>query len=263
LKIKNQKLRVGLYQYSLVDDFHKNHYRVFSKLCKIRSGSLDLIVLPEMWLGGPSEVGARENWNQNYYQALSELQKWCAQKKCGAYFSQLEKSGQQYFNTAYLLDQYGRIKGRYRKMHLFSLGGERKIFSQGKTQRPWKIFNTLVGGVICYDIRFPEQLRQLALSKSEIILVCAQWPQVRSEHWQTLLKARAIENQCYVIATNRLGKKRSDAYQGDSMIIDPWGKITLHLKKKQYFGMKTIDLGLVQRVRQQYPFLSEYQKCGS
>ncbi len=256
---KDSQLRIGLLQYSISSEFEDNILSVFSHLKKIKSKSLDYLVLPEMWLGGPREVADRDRWHKKYKLALEKIREWCVLKKCGVYFSQIEKSKSQFYNTAYLIESDGKILKPYRKMHLFGYGGESQLFDSGKYQQPWKSRHGRVGGVICYDLRFPEQLRQLVIQGAKLIFVCAQWPQSRAEHWKTLLKARAIENQCYILASNRLGKKGVEAFQGDSMVIDPWGQVLLQLKKNQNYGEVVIDLQEVTRIRAQFPFLQDFK----
>ena len=97
--------------------------------------------------------------------------------------------------------------------------------------------------MICYDIRFPELARKLALGGAKILFVPAEWPHPRLHHWRTLLTARAIENQMYVIACNRTGQSGNDRFFGHSMIIDPWGEIIAEGDEEEVILMADIDLG--------------------
>ncbi len=247
----------GLLQYPIDRNPGKTFPLVLSLLEKAKRKKPQYIVLPEMWLGGPQKRSTRQEWSVFYNQVLVDLQRWCRSNKIGCFFSQLEKSGNRYFNTAYLIERNGRIRGTYRKIHLFSLGGETKIFSAGHVIKPFQTWFGPVACIICYDIRFPELIRKLPLKKIKCLIVCAQWPAARRDHWLTLLKARAIENQCYVVGVNRLGKKEALHYVGDSVAFDPWGKIFLRLPPHRMIGFIKIDLSKIESIRQQYPFLKD------
>lgn len=216
-----------------------------------------LIMLPEICLGGTQKQNERDSYANIYAEFTCQLKTLCQEQALWIYGSVLEKSRARFFNTALLISPQGRIKACYRKIHLFHHENEQHIFSAGKktvlTQAPWG----KTGLTICYDLRFPELLRKLTGLGLRVALVCAQWPEARRQHWLTLLQARAIENQVFVLACNRRGKKRDLAYSGDSCVISPWGEILLHLKKNQTRGICEIDLNEVERVRKKYPFLKD------
>lgn len=250
----------ALLQYPIDPNPGKTIPLVMNLLKKAGRKKPHYIVLPEMYLGGPKTPGERKEWSVFYNQMFGDMQRWCRSNGIGCFFSQLEKSRKKYFNTAYLIERDGQVCGHYRKNHLFSLGGETKIFSAGSQIKPFQTWFGLVGCVICYDIRFPELIRKLPLKKIKCLIVPAQWPAVRRDHWLTLLKARAIENQCYVVAVNRLGQKENLRYAGDSVVIDPWGQTCLHLPSHRMIGFCKIDLPKVKSIRQKYPFIKEISK---
>jgi predicted amidohydrolase len=135
-----------------------------------------------------------------------------------------EPHGAKVYNTAYVADN-GVLAGVYRKLHLFSLLGEDRAFDSGDR---WLLADTSlgkVGVIICYDLRFPELSRRLALEGADVICVPAQWPKPRQEHWRTLLRARAIENQLFVVACNTCGLIGKLDFFGMSMIIGPKGEV--------------------------------------
>lgn len=252
-----KQIHFALLQYPIDRNPGKTLPQVMDLLEKAKRKKPHYIVLPEMYLGGPKTPDERKEWSVFYNQMFAEMQRWCRLNKIGCFFSQLEKSGKKYFNSAYLIEQNGQVCGHYRKIHLFGLGGETKIFSAGSKIKPFQTLFGSVACVICYDIRFPELIRKLPLTKIKCLIVPAQWPAVRRDHWLTLLKARAIENQCYVVAVNRLGQKEGLHYVGDSVVIDPWGKIVLHLPSHRMIGFCKIDLSKAESIRQQYPFLKD------
>ncbi len=118
----------------------------------------------------------------------------------------------------------GRITAAYDKIHPFSFGGERGVYSGGDRLAAAEVCGVAAGLTVCYDLRFPELYQ--ALSKScTLILNIANWPDNRRDHWLTLLKARAIENQCYIAGCNRCGKGGGLSYSGDSAVFSPSGEL--------------------------------------
>ena len=147
-------------------------------------------------------------------------------KEYGAYTigTDVEKSDDKFYNTLVMAKPDGNILGTYRKIHPFQ--EERDVFKGGELMAIFDCSGIKVGVQICYDIRFPEVTRKLALAGAEIVLVPAAFPDPRSEHWNTLMKARAIENQLYVAATNRIGFGfDGKTYFGHSQTVDPWGVV--------------------------------------
>ena len=109
-----------------------------------------------------------------------------------------------------------------------------------------------IGVQICYDLRFPE-IFQLASPQAELIVVPANWPEDRVEHFKTLLKARAIENQCYIAGINRVGHARTSLYSGDSMIVDPLGRELAHGGRTEELLVADLDLEMVRKYRAAFP----------
>jgi predicted amidohydrolase len=129
------------------------------------------------------------------------------------------------YNTDYLIDTTGEIAGTYRKVHLFSLYGEHKKFGRGKSA---KVFQTTLGKVglmICYDLRFPGLSAKMALEGAEIICVSSLWPLIRLDNWSVLLRARAIENQLFVIGCNGCGTEEKITWGGGSAIVSALGTV--------------------------------------
>lgn len=256
--MKKNHLRVAFIQYKIAENKPCQNSNVL--LQQIRTCARkknDLILLPEICLGGTQKAGERDEYAKIYKRFTQEIKKLCAQHKIWIYGSVLEKSNKDFFNTALLISPQGHIQARYRKIHLFCYEEEHKTFTAGQkpvmAHSPWG----KTGLIICYDLRFPELARQLTIKGAKVLLICAQWPQGRREHWLALLKARAIENQIFVLACNRTGQKRDLHYSGDSCVISPWGEILLQLKKNQTTGICEIDLNEVEQVRKKYPFLRD------
>ncbi len=179
--------------------------------------------------------------------------------------SMMEKSkGDKPYNTSVLINPEGQVVTTYRKMHLFdiTLKGKEILESSrngaGKTPALTKVENIKTGLSICYDLRFPELFRKYSEEGAEIICVPSSFTKITGEaHWEALLRARAIENQCFVIAPNQagIGSGGVKTY-GHSIIIDPWGKI---LAEAQEFGEAVItaelDFSYLRKIRENLPAL--------
>src|SRR5699024_467355 len=135
------------------------------------------------------------------------------------------KEHEQFYNTTYIVDKQGKLISEYRKVHLFRLMDEDKYLAAGEQKNVFELAGVKSASFICYDIRFPVWLRTVAKEKLSVIYVVAQWPQTRIEQWKALLVARAIENQTYVVAVNRVCDNPDNKFNGHSLIINPLGEI--------------------------------------
>ena len=254
----------GLCQYPITPSFEEN-WKEVKKLFLSKPPKANFLVFPEMWLGSPKKKGEKERGEQEnilecarfYKKILGEVKMWCAKNKKTLFFSQLEESKNKFYNTAYCINEKGKVAASYRKIHLFSFGGETKVFSAGHKPVTFKTEVAKMGMVVCYDIRFPELIRHLTHKGMQILVVGAQWPIERIDHWLTLLKARAIENQIYVVGVNRLGKKENQVFSGHSVVFDPWGNKLLELDENTFYGSCILDLKFQENIRGKYPFLKE------
>ncbi|MDE6852265.1 MAG: carbon-nitrogen family hydrolase [Lachnospiraceae bacterium] len=127
-------------------------------------------------------------------------------------------------NRFTLIDHQGNLVTEYAKIHPFTYGGELERFARGEQIVSVPFLGRNISLFICYDLRFPE-LFQIASKQSDILFVIANWPGIRSAHWQTLLRARAIETQSYLVGVNCYGSRDGDSYSGDSMAVDSIGNI--------------------------------------
>lgn len=204
-------------------DIDSNLAHVRAALKRVSNQGAQLAVLPEMWTTGFSykNLGTLAMRTADIVTELLELSRELGLVIVG---SMPEPNGDKVFNTIHLIDN-GRLTGVYRKIHLFSLLGEDRSFSSGDG---WLLAKTSVGTIgviICYDLRFPELTRRLALEGAQIVCVPAQWPKPRDVHWRTLLLARAIENQLFVVSSNACGVIGKLDFFGMSMIIGPKGEV--------------------------------------
>jgi predicted amidohydrolase len=142
-------------------------------------------------------------------------------------------------------------------VHLFSPTKEDRFFLPGREAVVAKTSLGTVGLMICYDLRFPEMCRSLVLKGAQVVAVVAQWPAVRIAHWDILLRARAIENQVYIVGVNRCGKDGDLDYGGHSRIVSPWGEVLARTGKRAATVAATIDLDQVEKIRKKIPCLKE------
>lgn len=160
------------------------------------------------------------------------------------------------YDTAVWLDAAGDIASLYRKLHLYDAFGfkESDKFHPGNDIAPLVNFGDAhCGTMICYDLRFPELARLLTLDGANILFAPSGWVQgdLKVEHWQTMIKARALENGCFVIAPNQVG----NIYTGHSMAVDPLGRTLVDLQENEGLAIVDIDLALVKEVREKLPLL--------
>ncbi|MDH3999367.1 MAG: carbon-nitrogen family hydrolase, partial [Desulfuromonadales bacterium] len=190
---------------------------------RVASQGAQLAVLPEMWSAGYDykRLGTHADRTPQVLDALCEL---TAQQQLVLIGSLPEKAGEKIFNTAYVID-HGKIVGAYRKLHMFSTMGEDRFLSPGDQSLVLDTSAGKLGIAICYDLRFPELFRKMALEGAEIICLPAEWPKPRQEHWRTLLRARAMENQLFIIATNCCGIQGKLDFFGMSLLLSARGEV--------------------------------------
>ena len=160
------------------------------------------------------------------------------------------------YDTAVWIDAAGNIASVYRKLHLYDAFGfkESDKFHPGADIAPLvNLGGAHCGTMICYDLRFPELARLLTLEGANILFAPSGWVQgdLKVEHWQTMIKARALENGCFVVAPNQVG----NIYTGHSMAVDPLGRALVDLQENEGLAVVDIDLGVVQEVRGKLPLL--------
>lgn len=218
------KIKAAVVQFTIaMGDIDRNLAYVRSALVRLAQQGVELAVLPEMWGTGFAykELNALAKRTP---EVVEELTRLSADHGMVIVGSLPEPHGDKVFNTAYVLDR-GRLAGGYRKMHLFSLMGEDRSLDSGDTFLVADTSLGKVGVMICYDIRFPELARRLTLEGAQIIVVPGEWPKPRQDHWRTILRARAMENQLFVVAANACGVMGKLDFFGGSLILGPKGEL--------------------------------------
>lgn len=187
----------------------------------------DILLLPELWPVGFYPQPILDYADADGRQMRDILSKLAASYQVNIVGGTVANAiGKQVFNTCYVFDRTGQLAATYHKTHLFTPSGEADDFEPGTSLVTVTLDGVKCGIAVCYDIRFPEFTRQLVLADISVLFLPAAWPQARLFHWQTLIRARAIENQIFVVACNEAGLGPHDTMlAGHSAIIDPWGEI--------------------------------------
>jgi len=152
-------------------------------------------------------------------------------------------------NTAYIFNRSGDCIASYDKTHLFTPMGEDRFYTPGDHLCGFCLDGVPCGMLICYDIRFPEMARSLALQGAELLFVVSQWPQVRITHLQSLITSRAIENQMFTVCCNSCGRANDTVYGGSSMMVDPWGQVIAQAGEQEQLLTGSLDLAQIQTIR--------------
>jgi predicted amidohydrolase len=221
----------------------------------------DLVVLPELWLPGgfafETFADLAEPLDGPTVTALA-----AAARRLGAWLhggSVVERSDDgRLFNTSVLLGPDGTLRAVYRKLHLFGFtGGETTVLSPGSDVVTADLDGTTTALATCYDLRFPELFRAFADRGAELVLLPAAWPTPRIAHWSLLARARAVEDQSYVVAVNGCGQQGKLRLGGRSVVVDPWGVVLAEAGDDQQVLVADLDLASVARTRADFPVLAD------
>lgn len=254
-----QDLRVTLVQANQIWEDKSANFSNYERL--LDKTSTDLILLPEMFQTGFSmnTHELAEEWEGS--PSLKWLKDLAFKKSAAIYTSLMTKEKDAFFNRGVFVFPSGEIK-HYDKRKTFGLAHEGDFFSSGTTSTVVEYMGWKFQLQICYDLRFPEIMRNHLLPNQspvyDVLLIVANWPEKRISHWNALLKARAIENQCFVAAVNRIGKDEKQlSYNGESKVIDALGTEINRSEEKEI----VIDLILNKQelidARKALPFLKD------
>ena len=216
---------------------------------------VDTLVLPETWNLGffPRERLAElaETPAGESKKLLAELAKEYGVNIVGG--SLVTRRGNRIYNRALVIGRDGKEIASYDKIHLFSPSGEQDYFTAGSQACTFELDGIPAGLITCYDLRFAELVRSLALRGIKILFVPAAWPHPRLSHWQILNRARAIENQMYVVCVNGCGVADDLNFCGHSMVIDPLGEILAEAEEAEEVLTAEVDFAQVDVIREGIP----------
>lgn len=256
-EVSKPDIRITLIQKSLAWEDVPANLHAFENIINGLSGDSDLVVLPEMFNTGfsmnPSKL--REEMNGPTIQWMANMASAKQAVVCG---SLIIEEGQKYYNRLIWMRPNGSFD-IYDKRHLFAKGGEDKEFTRGTE----KLLVDLNGWVfcpqVCYDLRFPVWNRNT--DNYDVYLTVANWPEIRSEAWTILLRARAIENQAYAIGLNRVGTDGNGIYHsGNSIVADPMGKVIFETTHDERVETIILSYNAITEVRKHLPYLKDADK---
>lgn len=261
MKQRKGFIRIALAQFDVKSgETNANLATAFKYVTLAARRGAKLVVLPELWSSGydleRSQMHARTS-RQKVLPALTNLARRHRLYILGSVLTANHR--QQVFNSAVLLGPGGRSTRVYRKIHLFGPMRENQFLTCGRTTPTYHLPFGTIALAICYDLRFPELFRKYALKGTQLVILCAQWPAARLEHWRTLVRARAIENQFFVVACNRIGSSQGTKFAGHSMIVDPWGSILGEGRAEEGLIMADIGFRAVHESRLRIPSLRDRQ----
>lgn len=251
------KLTFTLIQSSLHWEDKASNLKMFDDKINNIQDKTQVVVLPEMFSTGfsmkPEKLAESMNGT-----TVEWMKKIAAEKKLIITGSVIIEENGKYFNRLIWMLPTGQY-GQYDKRHLFAYGEEDQHYTAGSQRLIASVNGWKINLLVCYDLRFPVWARQqLDKDKNfeyDVLVYVANWPERRNTAWKSLLQARAIENQCYVIGVNRVGKDGNEIYHsGDSMVIDPMGEILYHKENEEEVFTITLDKKHLQQVREKFPF---------
>ena len=243
-------MKLALCQMNIIwEDKEANYRRTEENIKCACEQKADLLLLPEMSFTGFSmNTDLTKESNQ---ETVNRMIRCARQNDLAIGFGWVRDCGEKSENHYTIVSKDGKIISDYAKIHPFSFAGEDQKFQGGKSIVIFEYDGIKLSTFICYDLRFPE-IFQIASKDAAVIIVPANWPKARREHWKCLLQARAIENQVYMIAVNCVGEMRGIDYSGDSCVIDPLGQVVLEASDME--KILTFDLhDNVSEVRSKFP----------
>lgn len=248
-------MKVGFIQFDIAwEDVDANIRTVNGLLEGVAPGELNLLVLPELW---PCGFTMNPEAHQCGPTAEKAMMEWAANLNCDVLGGIPEKveGGQQ--NRAVIAYRGGRHRNHYAKRKLFGFAGEHEAYLPGEGSLLLKQGALSIAPLICYELRFPELVWDLSEFPGFLVYI-ANWPAPRIAHWRHLLLARAIENQCYVLGVNRIGRDGVGLdHNGSSLLIDPMGEVRVDAEDAQGLFIGEVHGKHVNAVREKLPFLKD------
>jgi len=234
-----------------------NLKNVENAVVQAAKNSADILFLPEMCLTGFSmNIG---NTAENDFYTVNKMKNLCKIYNIALGFGWARTCGEKAENCYTVLDNNGNELSTYVKIHPFSYSNEDEFFQKGKFLTRYKINNTVFSTVICYDTRFPELFQGICKNQDvTAVVIPANWPAKRASHWRVLTKARAIENQVYILAVNCVGNIGGVEYSGDTCVINPNGEIIACCDSTQQIIYADLDYD-IDKLRNSFPVSADRQ----
>ena len=256
--MRNQNLYLSILQPDIVWEDKTANLQQYEQMIAGIIGQKQVIVLPEMFSTGFSMAPARlaEQMDGSTVQWMTTM---AIKYRCIITGSLIIEEAGKYYNRMLWVQPDGHI-GCYDKRHLFAFAGEDQHYTPGNKRMIVSVNGWRINLQVCYDLRFPVWARNQG-DEYDILLYVANWPQQRSLAWKTLLQARAIENMCYVVGANRVGKDgKNNNYSGDSSVFGPLGELLWQQTDVVACHTVVLDKNHLQEVRNNFPFLNDSDK---
>ncbi|WP_137596810.1 carbon-nitrogen family hydrolase [Paucilactobacillus kaifaensis] len=252
-------IKVGLAQTNVTfANPDANFKRVEEYVRKAAEQEVDVVVFPEMWNTGYALNQLDQLADENGKRTQQLLQSLASQYQLNIVGGSVAtKRNGHFYNTSYVVSDQGAVVSAYDKVHLFGLMHEGEFITAGSDETSFELAQVPSTGVICYDIRFPEWLRTLSRHGAQVLYVSAEWPDVRVTQWELLVRARAIENQAFVVAVNRVGDDPDNHFNGHSLVVDPLGNIIAQAGEQEELKVASFDLESIEAVRGQIPVFKD------
>ncbi|MFO7890954.1 MAG: carbon-nitrogen family hydrolase [bacterium] len=214
----------------------------------------EIIILPEFWTTGYDLPKIQEYSKDELDSIIDHIASIAKQYNIAIIGTTLQKFNNKIYNTAFLFDKNGSTVAQYNKLHLFRLMDEHKFIEPGNDISVFQTDWGKCGLTICFDLRFPELFRKIAEQGTKIVFIPAYWPAPRLEHWRTLLRARAIENQMFIIGCNRCTLDHKLKF-GYSAVIDPEGKTVAEAGTNEILLHAEININKINRIKEKFNLL--------
>lgn len=249
-------MKIGLAQINIEWENPQSNIEKINNLVAALTDRIEILIFPELSLTGFTMNSAQfaeeiDGVSTQFFMNLA------VRLKTNIFCGVIERDGKEIYNSLIHFNENGLLMARYRKIHPFSLGDEDKNYTAANELVVTEVNKLKFGLSICYDLRFPELYRLYAKKNIDVLVNIANWPTPRIEHWRTLLKARAIENQCFSIGVNRTGTDPKHIYNGFSGVYNPLGKELLSIEKSEGIFLQEINLNEVWETRNSLPFLKD------
>jgi predicted amidohydrolase len=260
-------VRVALVQMNSRDDKPENLERAEVLVGQAAAWGSDLVLLPELW----TYLGPRKRHAEVAEAIPGETTEFLGRLAAryrfwlvGGSFLEAVDGQERLHNTSVVLNPDGELVARYRKLHLFDVEVDGKVYQESATIQPGEevvvasLAGVPVGLTICYDLRFPELYRRLAAWGARVVAVPAAFTmETGKDHWELLVRARAVENQVYVLAAAQCGSHPpANACYGNSMVVDPWGTVVARAGYREGVVVADLELGHLEHVRKTLPALA-------
>lgn len=236
----------------------QNFAKVHDYTERAAEAGADVVAFPEMWNTGYAlkQLGdlADPDGKRTIQQLQADAKKFHINIVGGSVAT--ARDGK-FYNTTYVVDKDGQLVGTYDKVHLFGLMDEGQYITAGDHENAFDLAGAPSASAICYDVRFPEWLRTISRHGAQVLYLPAEWPDVRIPQWETLVRARAIENQQFVVAVNRVGRDDGNHFNGHSLVVDPLGHVLVNAGEQANLTFAKLDLDQALKVRGPIPVFKD------